>query len=447
LDSFLLICTRAQVDAVLAEISRLEGSEFPYRHSEQALSEVRRLFREHLDSLSGLVGEGYVPDEDTVNTACAAACDSITKSLDILGFILRSTNVRNAFEIHGPLLRLARRVLNSTVRKEIGLEWEIDDDELPDTEVPETKLLISSEWDFSPFTLVGREELPGFVLIGLPATESSNPLLIPLAGHELGHTIWHDFQGRKRILQLVSDKIVDEVKTTHWHVLKQLFPGLDPATLTADVVFKRSELQQAWEWAMRQSEEVFCDCVGLRIFGESYLHAFAYLVVPLREGGRSPIYPNHLARVESLVTTATTYGLSVPDGYALMFKDLLELNPDPIVSSLVSVADTARCEASHTLASMANEILTTADIPARSPVKVQESVDTFRLMVPVQNAGGINNTVEGFANILNAAWIAFLSDPFFKQPEYDKDMRAHLSEIVLKSIEIFEIELRRAKVA
>ena len=35
--------------------------------------------------------------------------------------------------------------------------------------------------------------LPGFVFIGLPAPESANPFLIPLGGHELGHSAWTQF--------------------------------------------------------------------------------------------------------------------------------------------------------------------------------------------------------------------------------------------------------------
>ena len=70
--------------------------------------------------------------------------------------------------MYAPVLRLARRLLG-----------------------PDTKLLLSSEWDYSPFVYLPTRDLPEFVLIGVPAYESSNPLLISLAGHELGHNVWN----------------------------------------------------------------------------------------------------------------------------------------------------------------------------------------------------------------------------------------------------------------
>ena len=54
----------------------------------------------------------------------------------------------------------------------------------------ETRLILSSEWDYSPFMYDQITDLPSFVFIGLPACESANPLLLPLAGHELGHSVW-----------------------------------------------------------------------------------------------------------------------------------------------------------------------------------------------------------------------------------------------------------------
>jgi hypothetical protein len=96
-------------------------------------------------------------------TACQIANMTISRFHSLLRFVLRSTNVRNAFELFDPLLRMSQKLIGK-----------------------DTKLILSSEWSFSPFTYVGVfPELPGFVFIGIPASESGNALIIPAAGHEL----------------------------------------------------------------------------------------------------------------------------------------------------------------------------------------------------------------------------------------------------------------------
>jgi hypothetical protein len=85
-----------------------------------------------------------------------------------LGLLLRSSNLRNAFEIYFPIKILSTELLEHN-----------------------TCVVLSSEWEFSPFIYpVALDELPEFVFIGIPASECHNPLILPLAGHELGHVVW-----------------------------------------------------------------------------------------------------------------------------------------------------------------------------------------------------------------------------------------------------------------
>ena len=411
----MLQSVRAQVEAVLAEIERLKGSEFPYLNSEEALNELHDLFSDHLSFLSH-----QSSDQSTIDLACNAAFASVRDSLDILGFILRSTNVRNAFEVYGPLLRLARKILGS-----------------------ETKLLISSEWYFSPSTYIGYQALPGFVLIGLPATESSNPFLVPLAGHELGHSVWNEFDCGILIRQRIEDKIIKEIKN-RWPEYSAIFHEYEDKQddLNADFWMQQT-WKPAWVWAMRQAEELFCDFVGLRIFGEAYLYAFAYLLAPWKKGERQCYYPNMLARANALAKTAKVYGLKPPDDYTRMFQDLDE--PQEVQRQtrfLLSIADSARQEVSDSLANVADNKILEAEIPLRSMDEVNRCKKAFKLMIPVQQTG---QSVEGLANILNAAWKAWKTPDFFGVREYDEWKHANLKELVLKSIEVFEIEFRIAK--
>lgn len=411
--SFLLDCVRAQVAAVVKEIDRLEGSEFPYTHSKEALDELRRLFSDHKISLAKLTNQ----KPSTIDLACNAAFASVRDSLEILGFILRSTNVRNAFEVYGPLLRLARQLLER-----------------------DTKLLTSSEWSFSPFTYIGYEHLPGFVLIGLPATESANPFLVPLAGHELGHSVWVKYQCDVPIRSQIEDKIIAEIKH-RWDEYLKIF-GRDYRQDDLNTNFWAQQTwRPAWSWAKRQAEELFCDLLGLRIFGESYLYAFAYLLAPLKEGQRQFDYPNLLPRATVLTRAAKAYGLRAPDGFEEMFKNLGEPQDDQRQAKyLLSIADSAREEVTDGLVARANEIVSEVGIPTRFPDNVNRCKQAFRLMVPVQKSGGL-------ANILNAAWEAFVTDGFFLDAVYNNNnsKQANLKEIVLKSIEVLEIELRLGK--
>jgi len=409
--NFVLQTVRSQVQSVLQEIDRLEGSEFPYQHAKDGLDELRDVFRDHETTLS-LVTDQSKPD--TIEAAYKTAFSSVKGSLDILGFILRSTNVRNAFEVYGPLLRLSRQILG-----------------------PTTKLIISSEWNFSPFTFIGYEHLPDFVLIGFPATESSNPFLVPLAGHELGHSVWNAFACDTKYRKPIEEKIIEEIKS-RWLEYDSVFPGRKPTELNTDFFVKQTWIP-AWNWAMRQSEEVFCDFLGLRLFAESYLHASAYLMAPWREGRRSFQYPNGTERSQILVSAAQAYGMNVPPDYAGMFSDVAEPQDDQRQAKfLLSIADEARRSVTSDLMSQVDQIVSSSGVMYRTSQDVERCKDNFKMMVPSQN-------VACLATIINAAWEALLSPPgFFKNPQHDERRDANLTEIVLKSIEVHEIEQKLA---
>ena len=163
--------------AFCAQISELLGSEFPYPQSKEALRYLHRVFGQKLAFLSQRVAflesvdantnpEDYEQLVDLVKKRCIDAVTSTFDYLPILGFLLRSTNVRNAFEAYWPLRRLARAVLEPGI----------------DEKKRATELILSSEWDYSPLVYSNIGHLKDFVLIGLPAPESENPLLLPLAG-------------------------------------------------------------------------------------------------------------------------------------------------------------------------------------------------------------------------------------------------------------------------
>lgn len=401
-----LTCSRKRLSAFLDELRTLEELDFGYPNSEEALQHIRTTFERHRNSLEKLTPKH---DPDTVLSACSSALTGLFNYLPLVGFIVRSTESRNAFEVYAPLLRLAQRLLGS-----------------------DTKLVLSSEWDYSPYTYFGVPSLPRFVFIGLPAPESSNPLLVPLAGHELGHSIWQD----KGLAATYSSKLDDEVVKcikNRWDEYAKFFPKVAKGDVSKDSRTTRWTWDQAATWAAQQSEETFCDFVGVRLFGKAYLHAFAYLLGPSLEGARFPGYPSMSARVESLIKAAESYQFDAPIGYRDTFHDL-DLGREERETFLLSVADTA-------LTSLVDDLITEANQAVGDNRLESSDHDIDRIEQMIKKWRVPANKPKSLATIINAAWNLFEDDELWKDNDVDDRDRA-LQELVLKNIEVLEIEER-----
>lgn len=411
MDAFLIDCVRAQVDAFLSEVERIEGSEFPYAHSKDCVSETKELFLAHREVLSQITSTS---DADSVELACNTALAHVRNNLDLLGFLLRSTNVRNAFEAYGPLLRMASTALGG-----------------------DTRLVISSEWMISPFIYVGVPHLPNTVLVGLPATESGNPLLLPLAGHEFGHTAWALFKLDLDMRKKLEVAIMGDIRA-NWDVLSKYFPGTKQEDVATDLL-ARGFWMIAWRWAMRQCEEYFCDFFGLRLFGEGFLNAFAYLLAPYRKGKRAPYYPGLVDRSRALANAAKGLGIPVRADYPTLFGDLPAFSADEEKeNALLGLADRVSTSVIPELMSRSNDLLKSVGNASQSEGKIGENLKRFSFRVPSEQAGGI-------INIIAAAWRARLDPKLIGLEKMDAEAKTMLAEIVWKSIEIDEIEYRLAK--
>lgn len=150
-----------KLDAALSLTERLAVGTFPYPHAESVLGEITELLR----AAKGRLDPNAHPS--VLHNECNLITNMLDEFLPLLGFLYRSRSSANAFELYGPLLRLVRRLVDGRSR-----------------------LILASEWQFSPFTYLGVPGLTDVVWVGLPASESSNALLTPLAGHEFGHHLW-----------------------------------------------------------------------------------------------------------------------------------------------------------------------------------------------------------------------------------------------------------------
>jgi len=186
-------------------------------------------------------------------------------------------------------------------------------------------------------------------------------------------------------------------------------------------------------FSLKQAEETFCDCMGIKIFSESYLHAFAYLVAPGSAKVRQDKYPKTMTRIANMISAANQYGTPVPPDYAANYTDQLS-SANHEHNLMISLADDAVSTVVGELIHEANTIVQGAGVPSRDESLIQRCCDSYNLLVPVSGAVSL-------ANILNAGWRAYNDTGLWDNNEEVKKDRNHiLYDIILKSIEVLEFE-------
>jgi hypothetical protein len=299
---------RLRVEAAMRQLDETFEQQFPYPDAEIALRLIRAEWKNHLDTLT------RTPPRRT--DVCVAisfeAIRSIRYFLPFVGLVARCASVRHAFELYGPLRQMAKKLLRTP-----------DDGTIQEP----VRLILSSGWDYAPQSSRQIETLYEFVFIILPGCESANPLLIPLAGHELGHAVWErenvQFRLQDEYARKVKEFLID--KKEDFTDVKRDIEG-DPASLQ-ERIEKNPTYADACKLVRRQLEEIFCDFVGLYLFGESYLHAFAYFLSPDFPEPRSPKYPTVRSRVSLLTQACTRFAAEWGSG---IYKAL----PDSVLPQL-----------------------------------------------------------------------------------------------------------------
>ncbi|MEK7702408.1 MAG: hypothetical protein AAB317_00405 [Nitrospirota bacterium] len=424
--------TRSRIAAFVDELDKLSCAEFAYFDSRDACKTLQQVFRGELTALKGLDERD---NPEAVKQRCVAALQKVVNHLRILGFILRSTNVRNAFEIFTPLLRLACAMLEPNI---------------PMSTTRKTRLILSSEWEFSPFTY-RVPNLPGFVLIGFPASEAENPLLIPLAGHELGHAVWHHNTSLERnisalieisIIELIEQDIKQDIEKEKEY--REHLPALvlnDLGKLDKNDLFASKVLGGVGPLAIRQAQESFCDFIGLAIFGKSYLCAFSYLLSPNINRVRSSYYPSMGNRIQNLVKASKKYNVDVPTGYTDLFNDDQNQSMSDTDFLLLSLADRSLDQIVEDIIQIVDDLIKATSIVQSTSAEAERIRSRLRQIVPAEKAKGI-------ADIINAAW-ELHDDPelWNDHPAIsEKNKNQIFRDVVLKNIEIFEIEQRLIKI-
>jgi hypothetical protein len=404
---------RQKLLAVVEQILKLQSSDFPYQESKAALLLLHQLYQSDFDRLDAL---DETTDISVRQQVCAHANSRVARYYPVLGFILRSTNVRNAFEIYDPLLNMCRTVYGA-----------------------EAKLIVSSEWMFSPFTYPAvTDDLPDLMFIGLPSTEAGNSLIIPLTGHELGHSVWRKAApGRSQFLAGLNHELQKSLTKSyedHWLDFQHTFKTAEPKDKLLTDLFLRNVWTQSYRLAWRQIEELFCDIIGLRLFGESFLYSFIYLIAP-NIGDRAAHYPTLAARVTVLVKASGFFGIDVPKDFASYFMD-------PPKRTLTSESFVLK------MADLASEALTDSLIEA-----VKNHVGSTKLALPKSSerdrivkhfcALSPGSTISSLGDIVNAGWQIRLNWNLSDKFGFDPKVRLEiLNDLVFKTMEVMEYEYR-----
>ena len=401
--------------AVIKLAESLERGDFPHPQSKEALIHVTELLRQGLERLESLSTK---TDQIVINTACAAESRNVVALFPLLGFFLRSTDVRNAFELHGPFLRIIKNILGE-----------------------DSKLVISSEWQYSPFSFIYPEEykLTNTVMIGVPASESGSILSVPLSGHELGHNIWRHLDLKTRFGPSIEDVIKTEIRDNYWADFNRFANLGKPEDL--DDLIGRQTWTHPYRWSLRQCEEMFCDFVGIAIFRDAFLHSFSYLLAPGSPQNRTEIYPSEKDRAHFQVQAANIMGVVTPTDHESLFEASTISGHDHY-KVLLKVADAATSKLIEDLAKEAEKIVADAKVDPPSTEELEMIAKCFRLGVPPRETSGLPALVI-------SAWNFYLSDMAEWKATYPSLFEVNgkeltmLSDLAFKSIEVFEIQSRQ----
>jgi hypothetical protein len=400
---------------------RLLEGEYPHVDSRNAIDKILAAYQ---NSKCQLLRLDHTASPETVLEYCRSVNIDLVRLKIFLGFLLRSANLRNAFEQYFPIKILASELLGDS-----------------------TALVLSSEWSFSPYTYpLPLNELPDFVFVGLPASECQNPLVLPLAGHELGHVVWRRKGAKQEFDAILKTKILDLYKE-NWDEFRNLFQNapLERNKLETDL-FTRSIWIESYKLAQRQLEEVFCDFMGVYVFGASFCHSFRYLLAPSLGYTRAANYPKLRDRARYLLHIANIYGVTEFGGYEQSFSEEEQKHPPPF-TFILKIADRATDVLYERLVDLVSKFCGRAEKFDVGSPEEERIGSALKALVPAA-------AVSSMAAVINAAWkirldldgwdvLNDIQDPLIQR----KEKLRVLEDLVLKSFEVYEYRKRLERYA
>lgn len=380
--------TLSRIAAFSKQIELLREINFPYKDSSDALDKISA----HIDSQRERV-ENSVMGNDRLRSSCARASSQLFVFHRFLGYIAKSADPLNSFEIYFSFRRLSEFIFGK-----------------------KTRLIISSEWeDYSPVNFTIPKELVDFVFIGLPVSEAENALIVPLGGHELGHSIWAGFDFKDKYRRPIQESVLTS--------------------------FSKDETNFIIKISLIKCEEYTCDCIGIGLFGESYLYAFSYLIAPKISDRLITSHPNAGNRANAMNKAAQAYGYKVPSNFEDLFKTIPTPESDRYQQCLAE-AEKLSFKMVDTIVDDVKQLLLSKNVLYERSADYDHFKDDLLTMVPI-------STAKSLADITNAAWdVYFKEDKWekvFIENEIEEKKVVFLNELTLKSFEILEIHQRLGK--
>jgi hypothetical protein len=395
-----------RLDSALYLVAGLLDTEWAYSDAHDALKRIHDGLHEIRRDLSELDDDA---DADVVRHYGLQALRTVAELTSFVGFILRSSDTRNSFEIYSPIKEIGSALLGSDI-----------------------KLIVGSEWNYNPFIYpLPTSVLSDFILVGLPASEAQNSLLLPVAGHELGHAIWRRTDIQRRMAPLITGKVIDEF-SSRWADVKSLFPlDLTPDRLANDLIALEI-MGKSIQYALRQCEEVFCDLFGFWVFGDAFLSAFAYLLSPDTSRRVSEFYPANKTRAHHLAKAGVSWGSEKAGEIAGYFME-----PDATKDEFAKIAQEVTKKMVPILSKEVDKLCsaTTLNRPTKDGIAAAEA--QLRALSPT-------NGLQTPAEILNAAWSIRADLHSWDVPGVEIERKfSILNDLVLKSFEVREWNGRR----
>jgi hypothetical protein len=398
----------AKLDKLLEQLNALLLDDFPIGDTHKAIgvlvSKAQKI---------KLKIDDYEKFTAPIQTALSRQVKYILEySSHILGILARSATTRNAFELYAPFKNSSRKFF---------------DDEI--------YIIMSSEWGYVPFTYpMNIQELPDFIIIGLPATESSNVLIFPAAAHELGHSIWL----KRNLTEKYSGKIESAITEYINNNSRVLLPFSSGSTEDDSSNLFSHQLRQqfvidATESCIRQLEELFCDFVALCLYGKSYLYAFAYLVAPSDGGERSLNYPDTRARAEIMEKYAKEIGIAV-DSYGSEFHPDSQKIRHSYEGVILRVADSMRGNYTDEVFNEAKTFVLSSGHSFPNSENISSIANFFRYGIPTDQDFSLGE-------IMTAAWSIFVDWEVYNGGSSPPTL-SYISDLVLKSVEAREFRVR-----
>ncbi|MEA2879916.1 MAG: hypothetical protein QOF14_5112 [Hyphomicrobiales bacterium] len=367
----LLHNSKHKIKNIQRTIDGLLDGDFPLSSGRKALSKLRDVF-DDLDAKLDRIGR--LNDEETLKQISSHINLKIYQVLPILGFILRSTNVRNAFELLDPLQTITDAALQGS-----------------------PYLLLSSEWDYIPFAYPqSLDDLKSFVLIGLPASEAASALLLPLAGHELGHAVWRNLGVGGSVAAALQHRCV-ELYSKDMPAFQNAFPDYKEFDFVNREILPMA-IAKSLEFAARQAEELFCDLFAYAIFGSSYLHAFSYIVAP-GGGIADSNYPLNETRIAVISRVAASEGRELPTNIQIEFRSERRY-AEQRHRYIVKKAEESVSSITERLWTRILEILRKSNLTRPDPNSATKHAEDFLVGIPT-------HAPLCLGDVVNAGWIRY----------------------------------------